>query len=222
MNTRVVIWIACEILTLFWGAQNIVRLVRAVKAAKETGLVKAWFNPRWVIFPIAAVAVFVWLGFGISRMTNSIDNLRRYEVYENLDTFREYVKTNEEKRTGVEVKDVSAVIEKHKTALKNDISAGITANIGRVMFALYLITAGFGGIWLVTDEGLIFCHKKTPEIVPVTAELHDGGIDVMLSNGLVNEKKLVSLKQTPKNMAIFGRFVGWDNEVVQEETETSS
>ena len=47
-------------------------------------------------------------------------------------------------------------------------------------------------------------------------DIHDGGMDVMLSNGLVNEKKLVSLKQTPKNMAVFGRFVEWNNETAEE------
>lgn len=222
MNARLVLWIVIQILVLFWAAQNVFRLVRALKTAKSAGLVKAWFNPRWATFLIAAVAAFIWCGAGFSQAAKYSKSMREYELLGDTELFQNYIKEREEARTGVEVTDPKALIEKRKETLKAASAQAVTSGIGRVSLGLYLITAAFGGVWLITEEGLVFCHRKIPEIHSITAELREESIDVSLRDGLVNEKKLQTFKQTQKNMSVFGRFVEWDGEVEAEDTQTFS
>lgn len=221
MNARLVFWIVIQILVLFWSVQNILRLVRALNTARSSGIVKKWFNPRWVLFPIAALAAFIWSGAGFSQAAKYNKSLKEYELLGESTHFQNYIKEREEARTGVEVKDPKALIEKRKATLRSANMQAVTSGIGRVSLGVYLITAAFGGVWLFTEEGIVFCHRKIPEIHPITAELREGGIDVSLRDALVNEKKLCSFKQTPKNMAAFGRYVEWDNEMVQEAQPTN-
>ncbi len=222
MNARLVLWIVIQILVLFWAAQNIARLVRALNTARSSGLVKAWFNPRWAMFLAAALAAFIWSGVGFSQAAKFNKSFKEYELLGDTELFQNYIKEREEARTGVEVKDPKALIEKRKETLKAASAQAVTSGIGRVSLGIYLITVAFGGVWLFTEEGIVFCHRKIPEIHPITAELRDGGIDLTLKNALVNDKKLCTFKQTPENMAAFGRYVEWEGEVEAEDTQTLS
>lgn len=58
-------------------------------------------------------------------------------------------------------------------------------------------------------------NMKVPE--PITATYKNGKINVFVKAYFANTKKEWSFKGTPKNLAIFGRFIEWENPEIQTE-----
>ncbi len=67
-------------------------------------------------------------------------------------------------------------------------------------------------IWFFTDDGLIIYRWK--EFESVTAVRREGVVDIFYKAKLANDKKLLTVKDTPKNLALFGRYIELEDEEV--------
>lgn len=120
--------------------------------------------------------------------------------------FQQYMENDK----GKEITDPEGYL---KSYIKLNNQRALDARFGGVnaLFAtVYLLTLSLSEIWFFTDEGLIIYRWK--EFESVTAARREGEIDIFYKAKLVNDKKLLTVKNTPKNLALFGRYIEYDNE----------
>lgn len=86
------------------------------------------------------------------------------------------------------------------------------SGVNALFAAVYLLTLSLSEIWFFTDDGLIIYRWK--EFESVTAVRREGVVDIFYKAKLANDKKLLTVKDTPKNLALFGRYIELEDEEV--------
>ena len=77
---------------------------------------------------------------------------------------------------------------------------------GSFAFAIFELAYIPGSLLIFTEEGVLQHGLNFPE--PIAAEINGDKINVNYKAGqLANFKRIRSFKATPKNIAVFGRFI---------------
>lgn len=180
---------------------NIKEAVRKLITSKKVGLFKAYIEP---------ISAFLFSAIGIAAIATSVNRFSTAKDYR--DRAQSY-----ERILSADGSD------NYQHGSSSDSRAKYEENIKQLRanaktmsnFAWYMVLLGansltliFVSIWYFTEEGIVSNQFKIPE--PVTAVLQNGKIKVSIAADQKKNKAVWSFKKTPQNLAIFGRFIEWD------------
>ncbi|MDE6726866.1 MAG: hypothetical protein K2J80_02870 [Oscillospiraceae bacterium] len=200
------IFVICGISAL----TSIVRTVRMFAMAKRARILKVCVSPHIII----TLGLFAGLlTMGIIRLSEANEQLRQAEAYERMlasnpasDGFQHAaIKTN----APLSAADVQQITENIKI-LNENYDALMYWVRGSFAFAIFELAYTPGSLLIFTEEGVLQHGLNFPE--PIAAEINGDKINVSYKTGkLANFKRIGSFKATPKNMAVFGRFIEWED-----------
>lgn len=217
MDIKYVFIVLCVILSLF-AVRSIVGFVNARAKARAAGGVKIYVRTPLVVVDTIACAVV--LGLSVKQFSESARYRRSAEEYELLKTsagYADYLKDAIAERDGVNVTDPQKYIENYIDRLNGNAEDELVLGISYVVFALFVVSLSLGAIWFFTDEGVIFMRWKAIE--PITAVRMNGHIVINVSVQLKDGSTLLVVKDDPKNLARFGRYIEWENETEDKKEE---
>lgn len=196
------IFVICGISAL----ASVVRTVRMFGMAKRARILKICISPHIII----TFGLFVGLTImGIVRLSQANEQLRQAEAYERMlasnpagDGFQHAaIKTG----APLSAADMQQIRENIKV-LRDNYEGLMYWARGSFAFAVFELAYTPGSLLVFTEEGVLQHGLNFPE--PITAEISGGKINISYKTGqLANFKRIGSYKATPKNIAVFGRFV---------------
>lgn len=199
---------------------NIVRGVRMFATAKRARILKICPTSGIIVMAVLFVGLMI---LGFNRLSAANEQLRKARMYENVlsavnpDRFDEYqdatIKASPEKSEAVKplsYTDNIVTIKKNIDILRQNHDTYLFFAVYAFIFAFFELTSVPSALLIFTEAGLLIHSFKFPE--PIVAELNGGMININYKAvQLANFKKIKSFKATPKNMAVFGRFIEWDD-----------
>ncbi|MDE6726865.1 MAG: hypothetical protein K2J80_02865 [Oscillospiraceae bacterium] len=194
---------------LVLSVQNIIHAIRAVVIGKKANILKVWVTP-FVIVQLVLCAF--WIVIAANRFSVAADYRAKAAMYEQIAGINIPSGTgssNGYQHVAVKTSDAQTRLLEQVRKLRE--SADVLYNIAWYMLILgiFEFTLSLNMVWFFTAEGVVLGKFKFPE--PIAAEYRDGKINVYYKAQLANNKKIKTFKATPKNMAVFGRFIVWDD-----------
>lgn len=195
------------ILLLAFTVMNIKNAVRALVTSKKAGILKVRIEP---------VSTFIFAVIGIAAIATSVNRFSTAKEYRDRAASYERILS-----IGDGIINGSDDYQKLSSSLESRVKFEETIrklrdNANTMSgFAWYMAIFGavnltwiFGAISYFTEEGIVSNLYKIPE--PVTAVYQNGKINVSIAADLKKNKTVWSFKDTPQNLAAFGRFIEWD------------
>lgn len=195
----------------------IIGFINALSKARAAGGIKLYIRKPLAVIHIVLLAVVAVLC--AKQFSQAAERRRSIEEYELLKTsagYGDYLKDAIAERDGVNITDPQKYIENYIAKLKSNAEDYTFMGVMYAVFALFNAAYLLNTIWFFTDEGVIFALWKSIE--PVTAVRDGGHILVNVSVQLKNGSTLLVVKDDPKNLARFGRYIKWEIET-EETTE---
>ncbi len=196
----------------------VIGFVNALSKARAAGGVRLYIRKPLAVIHIVIFVVVVWLS--VKQFSQAAEYRRSVEEYELLKTsagYGEYLKDVIAERDGENITDPQKYIENYIAKLKDYAEDYTFMGVMYAVFALFNAAYLLNTIWFFTDRGLIFALWKSIE--PVTAVREDRCIMVRVNAKLKNGSTLLVVKDDPKNLARFGRYIPWENETEDKTTE---
>lgn len=205
--------------TLAISVQNIAHAIRAVVVGRKAKILKVWASPFMIVQ--LAISVF-WIVIAANRFSTAADYRAKAAMYEQIaginipnvtggtngsDGFQ-HVSIN----TAAETSNAQTTLLEQVRKLRE--SADVLDTIAWYILTLGILafTLALNMVWFFTEQGVVLGKFKFPE--PISAEYRDGKIDVYYKAQmqLANKNKIKAFKATPKNLAVFGRFIAWEDQ----------
>lgn len=207
------IWLYLVLIITATGA-GLFRAVRARVIAGRAGIVKVCVH--WVVLAIQVIFGAVLLFFGINRYLQAEKYLRAARSYEaisgRLDGFSDYNGGYLQAAMKPE-----AFNSKSPDSIRNNIETLRRAAEAMKRYSAFLIVISASeflligtSFWYITEAGVVLMNFKVPE--PFYASLNGDKIVINYTARLANVNKVKTFKATPKNLAVFGRFIVWEQE----------
>lgn len=187
----------------------VIGFVNALSKARAAGGVRLYIRKPLAVIHIVLLAVVAVLC--VKQFSQAAECRRSVEDYELLKTsagYAAYLKDTLAERDGVNITDPQTYIENYIAKLKSNAEDYTFMGVMYAVFALFNAAYLLNTIWFFTDEGVIFALWKSIE--PVTAVREDRCIVVNVSVQLKNGSTLLVVKDDPKNLARFGRYIKWE------------
>lgn len=188
--------------TLILSLQNIIHAVRAFVIGRKANILKVWVTPAVII---QAVLCAFWIVIAVNRFSVAADYRSKAAMYEQIAS----IDGSDRYQNVAVYSDVQNRLLEQVGKLRESADIMTTAAWYMLMLGIFEFTLIFNMIWYFTEDGVVLGKLKFPE--PITAEYRNGKIDVYYKAQLANNKKIKSFKATPKNIAVFGRFIEWEN-----------
>lgn len=191
---------------------NIFRSVRAFVVSRKARIVKVMIGPAVIINSVFCV-VFVLIA--INRFSAAEGFRNKARTYEQILGIGSSVTGGSDgyQHVSASANEARAKVEQAIKTLNKNADIMDTLAWYSLAISIFDFTAGFGTLWYFTEMGLITSRFKFPE--PITAVCKNGRIEIYFKARLANSRKLTSVKATPKNLAVYGRFIEWDIPEVQ-------
>lgn len=188
---------------------GIYHAVRARVIAGKAGILKVCVTWSTLIIHLAIAALFTY--FGINRMNEAqkyLSVVKKYEgTIDSLDKiFGDGFQQVSEKSPAESLDEIKRKI----AAYKNLGEANKTYATVLFIWAVSDLVSAASAIWYITEEGVLLSSFKCPE--PFNAALNGNKIEINLAAKLKNATKVITFKATPENLAVFGRFISWEQE----------
>lgn len=188
---------------------NVMGFVRARAKAKTASGTRLFVHPAFFIIIILGIVMMVTAVIAFRNMALYYQRAQKAERI--IDTgraesFRQYMEDVKD----TEITDPEEYLKRY---IKLNTQRALDARgggVGAVLTAVYLLSMSLSEIWFFTDHGLIISRWK--EFEPVTAARREGAVDVFYKAKLANDKKLLTVKDTPKNLTLFGKYIELENE----------
>lgn len=196
----------------------IIGFINALLKARAAGGIKLYIRKPLAVIHIVLLAVVAVLC--VKQFSQAAERRRSIEQYELLKTsagYGEYLKDAIAERDGVNITDPQKYIENYIAKLKSNAEDYTFMGVMYAVFALFNAAYLLNTIWFFTDEGVIFALWKSIE--PVNAVREDRCIVVKVNAKLKNGSTLLVVKDDPKNLARFGRYIKWEYETEDKTTE---
>ena len=195
------------ILLLAFTVMNIKNAVRAFVTGKKAGLLKVRIEP---------VSAFIFAVIGIAAIVTSVNRFSIAKEYRDRATSYEKilsiadgaVKGSDDYQKLSSSLESRVKMEETIQKLRDNAKTMSAFAWYMVIFGAVNLTWIFGSISYFTEEGVVSNQFKIPE--PVTATYQNGKIDVSIAADLKKNKTVWTFKDTPQNLAVFGRFIEWD------------
>lgn len=204
--------------TLAISVQNIAHAIRAAVVGRKAKILKVWASPFMIV--LLAISVF-WIVIAANRFSTAADYRAKAAMYEQIaginipnvtggtngsDGFQHVSINTAAETSNAQTTLLEQVRKLRESADVLDTIAWYILTLGILAFTLALNT-----VWFFTEQGVVLGKFKFPE--PIVAEYRDGKIDVYYKAQmqLANKNKIKAFKATPKNMAVFGRFIVWED-----------
>lgn len=190
---------------------GIYKTVRARVVAGKAGIVKVCVN--WVPLIIQLTVCALFAGFGINRMNEAQKYLRAADKYEAIidrldniigDTFQQVA----EKAPSESLSESSEEIRQKIAKYRELGEANKTYATILVIIAVSELVSGAAAVWYITEEGIMLTSLKIPE--PIYTVLNGNKIELHFVAQFKNANKVITFKSTPENLALFGRFMKWE------------
>lgn len=204
----IITW-TCLAVMVFTSVMALIKAVRSRIAAGKAGIIKVCVPPAALIVQLLCAALLVF--FGIGRLSEAQDYLRAADEAEMImdradgiigDTFQRVSEKTPSERSA-EIRKKIASYRQFGEA--NKTYAAVLFTIAATNLVLISST-----VWYITEEGILMPRFKVPE--PFCAKQNGGKIEIHYMAQFKNETKVISFKATPKNLAVFGRFMKWEQE----------
>lgn len=195
---------------------NIAHLVRAGAKAKAAGGSKTYLHISFFFTIIFGVIFAVFAARCFNNMAICNRNVQKTELA--VSTGRaEALCRQIEKDTGESITDPEVYLKKY---IDTNRQLGLNARFGgvfSVIAAIFAMSLSVSSFYFFSDKGVI--TSKWKEIQPVTATRREGKVDVFLKTDLANGKSLLTIRDTPKNLSMLGRYIEFES---ADSTERSS
>lgn len=202
----------CIGLTIFFAVIIARRSVRARIIARRVGIVKADVNWSALILWLVSGGALLFGGF--NRLNEAEKCFRQAQAYEALLDTYDKITASGYQQVAIKTDTVSTesieIIENKIVSLRE---TGVTLrHYAIILFALAVtdlaqMTTSF---WYITEEGIVLPAFKTPE--PFYAVLNGNKIELNYKAQFKNANKVTAFRATPENLAVFGRFMKWEQE----------
>ena len=195
------------VLLLAFNVQNIKNAVRALVTSKKAGILKVRIDPvPTFIFAVIGIAAIV---ASVNRFSAAKEYRDRAASYERiLGIGDDIINGSDDYRKLSSSLDSRAKFEETIKKLRENANTMSGFAWYMVIFGAVNLTWIFGAVSYFTEEGIVSNLYKIPE--PVTAVYQGGKINVSIAADLKKNKTVWSFKGTPQNLAVFGRFIEWD------------
>lgn len=199
-------------LWIFLIALSVVTIVgffRARAKAKTASGAKAYVHPVFFIILISGIVMVVAaaMAFGkAARYRQRVQKAERIIDTGRAESFRQYMEDVKD----TEITDPEEYLKRYINLNTQRALDAQSGGVNAVFMALYLFSLSLSEIWFFTDEGLII--SKWKEFEPITAARREGEIDIFYKAKLANDKKLLTVKSTPINLSLFGRYIELEDE----------
>lgn len=207
----VVIWF-CIGLTIVFAVIIAYKAIRTRIIAGRAGILKVCVSRVSLILEVATCALFLFVGIG--RMNDAERYFRAARANEALLDSWDKITGSGYQQAAIKTDTVSP---ESITKIRNSVQEYRETGGALRLYAIVLFALSFSDLasmatsfWYITEGGVVFGNFKMPE--PIYAVLNGNKIDINYMAQLVNVKKLQSFKATPKNLAVFGRFMKWEQE----------
>lgn len=209
--------------TLAISAKNVACAIRAVVVGRRAKILKVWASPFMAV--MTAFAAF-FIVIAANRFSTAADYRAKAAMYEQIaginipnggggtsvgDGFQ-HVSINTTPNASVKTSDAQARLLEQSRKLRD--SADLLNTLAWYVLSLGILefTLSLNMVWFFTEQGVVLGKFKFPE--PIAAEYRDGKIDVYYKAQmqLANKNKIKAFKATPKNLAVFGRFIAWEDQ----------
>lgn len=182
---------------------------RARAKAKTASGAKAYVHPVFFIILISGIVMVVAAAMAFGKAALYRQRAQKAERIINTgraESFRQYMEDVKD----TEITDPEEYLKRY---IKLNTQRALDAQengVNSLFAAVYLLTLSLSEIWFFTDEGLIISRWK--EFEPITAARREGEIDIFYKAKLANNKKLLTVKSTPINLSLFGRYIELEDE----------
>lgn len=195
---------------IFFMGGNLFRGVKLLIMARKEGILKIW--PRLSVFIdiIVGAGMLFFAVKGFSAADEYRKSAEEYSLLRNSSGFHEYLKKSVRETKGYELTDVDTYIGNRINELNAAADDSESWAWRGIIVGVFFVVSCINGLWIVTGEGLLGAGCKKPE--PLICKYHDGVIDVGFGNIIGDGRKIKTFKGTPKNLAVFGRFIEWEDE----------
>lgn len=194
------------------GTSAVIGIIRAVCArviAGKAGILKVCVTWSTLIIHLAVCALFIY--FGITRVNEAQKHLRTADKYEAIiDRLDDIIGDGFQQVAEKTPAESSEEIRRKISAYRELGEANKTYAIVLFIIAVSDLVSAVSAIWYITEEGVLLSNFKCPE--PFNAALNGNKIEINLAAKLKNANKVITFKATPENLAVFGRFMVWEQE----------
>lgn len=199
----------CVAVMVFTSVMTLVKAVRARAVAGKARIIKVCVPPAALIVQLISAAVFVF--FGVGRMSAAQDYFREADVAEALvNGVDGIIGSDYQQVSEKSISEKAAEIRKQIAKYRQVGEANKTyATILFIIAASDLILI-VSTVWYITEEGILMPRFKVPE--PFYTVLNGSKIELHFMAQFKNGNKVITFKSTPKNLALFGRFMQWEQE----------
>lgn len=190
---------------------NIMRAIRMFVAARRARIIKVCARSGIIIVAVLFAGLSA---LGFNRLSKANEQLRKAQLYERIlaavspddDRYQNVTIKNEALSSSADTER----IEENIRILKKNYETYKFLALYSLLFAFFELTYIPGALLIFTEQGLLIHSFKFPE--PIVAEINGDMIHINYKAvQLANFKKIKSFKATPKNMAVFGRFIVWED-----------
>ena len=196
---------------------NIKNAVRAFVTGKKAGILKVRIEPASaILFAVIGIAA---IATSVNRFSAAREYRARATSYEKILSIGDSAGNSPDNYQQLSSSlDSRAKFEETIKKLRDSADTMSGYAWYMVLFGAVNLTWIFGAISYFTEEGIVSNQFKIPE--PVTAVFRNGKIDVSIAADLKKNKMVWSFKDTPQNLAVFGRFIEWDEPETETEGQT--
>lgn len=203
----------CVAVMVFTSVMTLVKAVRARTVAGKARIIKVCVPPAALIVQLIGAAVFVF--FGIGRLSAAQDYFRAADKYEATIDRLDGIFGGNYQQAAMKTETLSS--SESSTEIRKKIASYRQIGEANKTYAtiLFIIAASdlvliASTVWYITEEGILMPRFKIPE--PFFAKQNGGKIELHFMAQFKNETKVITFKSTPKNLAVFGRFMVWEQE----------
>ncbi len=201
------------------GVRSVISFKKAYTKAKAAGIVK--ILRRWTFY-VNIILSAVILVSAVKNFSGAADYSKKaadYELLKDSSGFADYLKDTISEREGIEISDPQQYISNYIKRLNNDANTQRIMGVCEIVLAAACLSFCLDSLWLFTVDGLIGSGVK--EIEPVVAERKAGKIHIwikaVLKSGMANARCALTVNDTPKNLAVFGRYFEQEDEITAQE-----
>ncbi|MDE6731474.1 MAG: hypothetical protein K2J77_01175 [Oscillospiraceae bacterium] len=202
----IITWIGLAVVA-FSLVMVLIQVVRSRVVAGKAGIIKVCVPPSALAVQLICAGLFAFFGVGRPSAAR--------EYFDAADKAEMLINAVD----GVIDDDFQQVSDKSPSESIADIRKKIAncrqAGEANKTFAasLFILAAGnliliLSTVWYITEEGILMPRFKVPE--PFCAKQNGNKIELHYLAQFKNATKVISFKATPKNLAVFGRFMVWE------------
>lgn len=204
----IITWIGLAVIAFF----TVIALINAVRSRITAGrakIIKTCVPPAALIVQLLAASLFTF--FGVGRLSTARDYLRKADAAEALINGVDGIIGNDYQQVSEKsISEKAAEIRKQIAKYRQVGEAFKTYAIILFTLASSDVALIFSTVWYITEEGILMPRFKVPE--PFYAKQNGNKIELRYTAQFKNDTKVITFKSTPKNLALFGRFMVWEQE----------